>query len=108
MNEKRKRKKSILLRLTEEEFQKLNSKVELTNLNREEFIRTIIFEKQVYKKEFINNLNSLIWEVRRIGQNLNQVLLLYRVEGIDSERIFQVEQIINSINQILVNINSNF
>ena len=65
----RKREKQIKVWLNEEEYKSLCSRVEKSNLTQGDFIRKSILEKNM----IIVDLQPVLLELKRIGNNLNQL-----------------------------------
>lgn len=66
----RKRNKQVKVWLTEEEYQKLMYKINKSKLNQSEYIRKSILEKDII---VIDGIKELLIEIKRIGNNLNQL-----------------------------------
>lgn len=69
----KKRTNAFLVRLDDEEMTALNQKVKLSGLSREEFARRCFANKKVVELPPID-YGKLIFETRRVGQNLNRLL----------------------------------
>ena len=68
--------KRIELRVTEEFFQTLSSKIQDSGLKKAEYFRYILSQgKVVVKKDY----NSLAIQVRKVGINLNEVAFVLNV-----------------------------
>lgn len=61
------------LRLTPEEKETLNEKAKLARLSREEFCRRIL-NGAIVKEAPSVDVRQLLWQMRHIGGNLNQLL----------------------------------
>lgn len=66
----RKRNKQIIVRLTDEEFKALKTLVERSKIKQNDFIILNIFNKPI---NVIDGLDSILLELKRIGNNLNQL-----------------------------------
>ncbi|WP_323589159.1 plasmid mobilization protein [Aliarcobacter butzleri] len=74
--QKQPKSKRIELRVTEEFFQDLNSKIHDSGLSQSEFLRqNLSQDKIVVKKDY----NTLIAQVRRIGVNLNELAFVLNI-----------------------------
>lgn len=71
----KKRTKGVLIRLTEEEFERLNALVNRTALSRESFVRDAVFSVQIIEHPPVD-VPYLLREFKRIGNNINQILLI--------------------------------
>ena len=67
---RRKRNNSLGIWLTTEELEDLKTKISKTNLNKSAYIRKCILEKNI---TVIPGVRDLIIEIKRIGNNLNQI-----------------------------------
>ena len=67
---RRKRNNSLGIWLTTEELEDLKTKISKTNLNKSAYIRKCILEKNF---TVIPGIRDLIIEIKRIGNNLNQI-----------------------------------
>lgn len=71
--------KRIELRVTEEFFQDLNSKIQDSALSQSEFLRQSLSQgKIVVKKDY----NTLIAQVKRVGVNLNEIAFVLNVANL--------------------------
>lgn len=68
-----KKKNEIKIRLSDEELTALNKKVKLSGLSREEFARRCFANKKIVELPPVD-YGKLIFETRRVGQNLNRLL----------------------------------
>ena len=78
------RNKSVVIRFTEDEWRLLNDKVKKAKLPREKFCRSILLGAKVNAPPDADYV-SLIFEVRRVGSNLNQLLRQLNYYGIVPE-----------------------
>lgn len=69
----RKRNNSINIRLNDVELEKLNKKVTESGLSREGFIRNVLNDVEIHPAPPVDFFN-LIREIRRIGNNINQLV----------------------------------
>ena len=77
----RSRTNQIIIRLSDEELADLNEKVSRVSGSREQFIRQCI-SGAVIKEAPSVNVPKLIWEVRRVGFSLNQILRVANTSGL--------------------------
>lgn len=66
----RTRPKQIVIRMTEEEYQKVKKKVEKSGMSQQEYITRAITNKPIVNT---GGLKELGLEIKRIGVNLNQI-----------------------------------
>lgn len=66
----RKRPKQIVVRLSEEEYQKVKGKIEKAGMKQQEYLIRAILNKPVINT---NGLKEIIPELKRQGNNLNQI-----------------------------------
>lgn len=64
------REKRLNCRITEKEYEKFEKLVEKSKLNKSEFMRKCILNKEII---VIEDIKDLTIELRRIGNNLNQL-----------------------------------
>lgn len=66
----RTRGKSILIRFTEDEFERLNQLIELSGITQQEFARSALMNKKII---VIEGFKEYTDELKRVGNNLNQL-----------------------------------
>ena len=89
----RKRNKQINIRLAENEFRDVYQMLEKTDLSLSEYIRKCILGKEI---KVISGLKGLIWELNRIGNNLNQL-----TRKVNEGKVVQLGDNISEINDNL-------
>ena len=77
----RKRNHRIVFYLNDAEFETLESKVKQTSLSREGFIRNLIKDVPIQEKPPAD-IHKLIWEVRRVGNNIDRILMIATARGL--------------------------
>ena len=77
----RSRTNQIIIRLSDEELADLNEKAGRAGGSREQFIRKCI-SGVVIKEAPPVNVPKLIWEVRKVGYSLNQILRIANADGL--------------------------
>ena len=77
----RKRNHRIVFYLNDAEFETLESKVKQTSLSREGFIRNLISDVPIQEKPPAD-IHKLSWEVRRVGNNIDQILTIANARGL--------------------------
>ena len=86
---KRKRTKTIKVRLTEDELKSLNEKVKLSGLSRENYIRSVIGGHDI-KALPPDSFHTVIFHLRHIGNNLNQISRVANSSGeIDTQKYME-------------------
>lgn len=70
----RKRNRSVLIRLTDEELNKIDTVVKYLSCSREEYIRQVALGKDIYEKPPAE-YKEIVRELRVIGSNVHQLLL---------------------------------
>lgn len=81
-----KRTKEIKVRLSDEEFKKLNQAVLESGLSREEYIRSLLKKIVPSNKPNIDFIET-IKQLRMIGNNLNQIVVIaHKTKSIDTVR----------------------
>lgn len=88
------KKHTISLRLTDEEISSLKEKVAKTNLSREAFIRNAIKNIRVVERPPIE-YGDILRELRRIGSNVDQILVKLRSLGFADNR--EISKALDSI-----------
>ena len=64
------RPKQLSFRVSEEEYQQLQQKISESGKNQQEYILSCVLEKQIVNTD---GIKELIPELKRIGNNLNQI-----------------------------------
>ena len=77
----RSRTNQIIIRLSDEELADLNEKAGRVRGSREQFIRQCISGAVIREAPPVN-VPKLIWEVRRVGISLNQILRIANTSGL--------------------------
>ena len=105
MKIKNSKSKRIELRVTDEFFQDLNSKVEDSGLSKSDYFRHILSQgKVVVKKDY----NILAMQVKKCGVNLNEIAYVLNVANLKNELnnqdyqalLIQLKLIQNQLNKI--------
>ena len=71
----------VVFYLNDREFEAFEEKAKRSSRSREAFIRRAIQEVQI-KELPPADLHKLIWEIRRVGNNIDQILLIANTKGI--------------------------
>lgn len=66
----RSRPKQIVIRASEEEFEKIKSKVSKSKLSQNDYLLSCSLDKEIV---VIEGVSELVMELKRIGNNLNQL-----------------------------------
>ena len=77
----RKRTHRVVFYLNDKEFEAFEKKAKRSSRSREAFIRRAIQEVQI-KELPPADLHKLIWEIRRVGNNIDQILMIANAKGI--------------------------
>ena len=77
----RKRTNQIIIRLSDAELNALNKQVKRTRLSREQFCRNAIQGVTIREKPPAD-FPQLIQEIRRVGSNINQILMIANSQGL--------------------------
>ena len=77
----RSRTNQIIIRLSDEELADLNEKVSRASGSRERFIRQCISGAVIREAPSVD-VPKLIYEVRRVGANLNRILIIANARGL--------------------------
>lgn len=105
--EKRKRENRVCVRFTDDELAELNKKALYAGMNRESFIRDSLANEKIFGNEYKETIRDLVWQLQRVGNNLNQVLKMFRVEGITEKRILELENVKAEISDVVRQISQN-
>ena len=71
----------VVFYLNDKEFEAFKEKAKRSSRSREAFIRRAIQEVQI-KELPPADLYKLIWEIRRVGNNIDQILMIANAKGI--------------------------
>ena len=77
----RKRNHRVVFYLNDKEFEAFEEKAKRSSRSREAFIRKAIEDVQI-KELPPADLHKLIWELRRVGNNIDQILMIANSKGI--------------------------
>ena len=77
----RKRNHRVVFYLNDKEFDAFEQKAKRSSRSREAFIRKAIEDVQI-KELPPTDLYKLIWEIRRVGNNIDQILMIANSKGI--------------------------
>ena len=77
----RKRNHRVVFYLNDKEFEAFEEKAKRSSRSREAFIRKAIEDVQI-KELPPADLHKLIWEIRRVGNNIDQILMIANAKGI--------------------------
>jgi len=90
-NEHRKRRKSFHLYLLDSEYEILKQKAERVGMTKTEFVRNIIIFGNASRSEKMDmdDLKKWLYELNRIGNNINQVAYKVNANAMVSENNFK-------------------
>ena len=71
----------VVFYLHDKEFEAFEKKAKRSSRSRETFIRRAIQEVQIQELPPAD-LHKLIWEIRRVGNNIDQILMIANTKGI--------------------------
>lgn len=77
----RTRNNRVVFYLNDKELESFERKVKKAGQSREDFIRKAVAEVQI-KEAPPADLYKLIWEIRRVGNNIDQLLMIANSKGI--------------------------
>ena len=83
------RPKQIMFRLSEEELQKLQKKIQQSGKSQQDYILSAVLEKRVTNTD---GIKELMPELKRIGNNLNQVAKQLNGQGYSEYNIITQNQ----------------
>lgn len=85
-------------RVNEKEYNKIKSKIEKSKLNTSEYLLKSAMDKEII---VINGLEEIIIQLRKIGNNINQLTKLCNQGRLTSINLEDVKKEMNSIWQLL-------
>lgn len=89
------RTRKMTFRLTEEEYRKIKEKVEESGISQQQFLlKTALGKEIIHIKEF----QELIFQIKKIGTNVNQIAKHSNEAGIVSEE--ELAEVKGGLNQI--------
>ena len=77
----KKRNHEIKIRFSPDELASLNAQAKKAGISREQFCRNAI-QGVVIRENPPADLYKLIWEIRRVGNNIDQILMIANAKGI--------------------------
>ena len=83
----RKRNRQINIRLTESEYHSLIKKAESSNLTLQDFVIRSCSNKEIHVIQGAEDLASIRAELKKIGNNINQIAKKANILGVYSEDI---------------------
>lgn len=96
------RKHEIKIRLSKDELDSLNEKVNQTNLSREEFCR-LLFKDAVIKAKPSNDTHRLVYEMRKIGGNINALVAkAHTYKNVDADALRSELSCLHKLEQEIV------
>lgn len=98
-----KKEKRITIRLTEDEYEKIKRKAEKINVSVSEYVRNFLSKKEV-KIVDKTSLRELIYQLQRIGVNINQMVKKVNLNHSDIElkkEIEELEEIYKKLKELL-------
>ena len=99
MAEKKQNKnKHFNFRVNEKEYNKIKNKIEKSNLNTSEYLLRTAMKKEII---VIDGLEEIIIQLRKIGNNINQLTKLCNQGRLTSINLEDVKKEMNSIWQLL-------
>ena len=99
MTEKKQNKnKHFNFRVNEKEYNKIKSKIEKSELNTSEYLLKTAMNKEII---VIDGLEEIIMQLRKIGNNINQLTKLCNQGRLTSINLEDVKKEMNSIWQLL-------
>ena len=97
----RKRTNAILIRLCDEELDRLNNLVRRTHLSREEVVRRLLDGAEI-KEAPPADVPLLLREIKRVGNNINQILALANAKGfLDTPRLKVAMDELRSVDRLI-------
>ena len=95
---KQNKNKHFNFRVNEKEYNKIKSKIEKSQLNTSEYLLKIAMDKEIV---VINGLEEIITQLRKIGNNINQLTKLSNQGSITNVDLENVKEELKIIWQLL-------
>ncbi|GFI30408.1 hypothetical protein IMSAGC013_01798 [Lachnospiraceae bacterium] len=93
------RTKKMTFRLSEEEYRQIKEKVEESGLSQQKFLLKTALEKEIFH---IKEFQTLIFHVKKIGININQIARNCNGTGaISNDDMIEIKEGVNMIWQLL-------
>lgn len=100
MEVERKRNKSVLVRMDENEYEKYIRLVKKSKLNQQDYNLRCMLNKDIY---VIDGIQELAMQIRKIGVNINQVVHLANQENyLKKEDVEKIDRMMNEIWNTLI------
>ena len=80
---------SVPFRVTEKELEAIDKKAEKAKMNRTEYLITVATNKRI---TLIEDIKPLLTELRRIGNNLNQITKLANMGKVDAINLTETSE----------------
>jgi hypothetical protein len=100
----RRRNNIINFRVSDEEKELINKKIELSKLKKEEYFRNVAMDSQIIARdiELLKSIDNLISEINKIGSNINQVAKhANQYGGLNSDDVDYLKERMDIIWQLL-------
>jgi hypothetical protein len=95
----RKRTKQIVIRMTEDEYAAIKTKVDQSGLSQQDYLIKTLSNKKII---VVDGIRELIPELKRIGSNLNQLTHACNAGKADCQtEVAEIEKELNSIWRLL-------
>lgn len=89
MEVKRTRKKQIVIRCNNEEFNKINKKVMESGLTKQRYILEVLINGKIVKND-LEAIRELTFEINKIGTNINQIAKSCNIKNLVSKNDIDV------------------
>lgn len=100
MSNIRKRKKSVLVRMDEKEYEKYIRLVKKSKLSQQNYNLRCVLNKDIY---IIDGIQELAMQIRKIGVNINQIVRLANENNfIDKDNITNINSNIDEVWRALI------
>ena len=101
VNDMRKRNKKITIRLSDEEFAKFDNLVERSHMSKEGLIRRLLEGAEIKEAPPVD-VPLLMCEVKRVGNNINQILAIAYTKGfLDAPKLKLALEELKAVDQLI-------
>lgn len=91
----------LTVRVTAPEYQNLRESSKAAGMSLSKYIRKTLIDKPYEDPELLNQYHSLVYEVNRIGNNINQIAYLHNTNMFDPNDIKQVLSLMSDLRELL-------
>lgn len=94
--------RKITVRLTDQEYQEIKEKAKNSDISK--YIRGTILDHPYENPELIKEVQTLTYEMNRIGNNINQIAHRHNANLYHADDIQELKQMLSQIRTIVLNL----